>query len=142
MMNGDKRLFGTCHCGAVKISVPADMDFTSARRCDCSFCRRRWAPSAGIAEDQFRVEKGADMLSLYQFNTLAAEHYFCRKCGIYTHHRRRSDPLIFGINVTCFDHINMSDYNCVDINDGINHPSDQLSDQLSDQISDRTKDRK
>ncbi|MGB2324776.1 MAG: GFA family protein, partial [Candidatus Puniceispirillales bacterium] len=86
MMNSDKRLFGTCHCGAVKISVPADMDFTSARRCDCSFCRRRWAPSAGIAEDQFRVEKGADMLSLYQFNTLAAEHYFCRKCGIYTHH--------------------------------------------------------
>ena len=124
-MNSDKRLIGSCHCGAVQISVPADMDFTTARRCDCSFCRRRWAPSAGVLEHDLRVEKGADMLSLYQFHTAVAEHYFCRKCGIYTHHRRRIDPSVFGVNVTCFDHIKMTDYNCVAINDGIHHPKDR-----------------
>ena len=126
-MDSDKRLTGTCHCGAVHISVPEDTDFTTARRCDCSFCRRRWAPNAGIAEHDLRIDKGADMLTLYQFHTAVAEHYFCRNCGIYTHHRRRSDPSEFGVNVTCFDHIDMADYNCVDIHDGRNHPRDDDS---------------
>jgi hypothetical protein len=29
--------------------------------------------------------------------------------------------------VTCFDHIDMADYNCVDIHDGRNHPRDNDS---------------
>jgi hypothetical protein len=65
------------------------------------------------------------MLTLYQFNTKKAEHFFCRHCGIYTHHRRRSDTSEFGVNITCFDHINMQDYNNVAILDGINHPKDR-----------------
>jgi hypothetical protein len=124
-METDKRMIARCHCGAVEIAIPADTDFSVARRCDCSYCRRRWVPTAGVDADNIEVIKGADMLTLYQFNTKKAEHFFCRHCGIYTHHRRRSDTSEFGVNITCFDHINMQDYNNVAILDGINHPKDR-----------------
>ena len=124
-METDKRMIGRCHCGAVEIAIPADTDFSVARRCDCSYCRRRWVPTAGVDADNIEVIKGADMLTLYQFNTKKAEHFFCRHCGIYTHHRRRSDTSEFGVNITCFDHINMQDYNNVAILDGVNHPKDR-----------------
>jgi hypothetical protein len=124
-METDKRITGTCHCGAVEIAIPADTDFSVARRCDCSYCRRRWVPTAGVDADNIEVIKGADMLSRYQFNTKVAEHFFCRNCGIYTHHRRRSNASEFGVNITCFDHIKMQDYNNVAICDGINHPKDR-----------------
>ncbi len=124
-METDKRMIGRCHCGAVEIAIPADTDFSVARRCDCSYCRRRWVPTAGVDADNIEVIKGAEMLTLYQFNTKKAEHFFCRHCGIYTHHRRRSDTSEFGVNITCFDHINMQDYNNVAIHDGINHPKDR-----------------
>lgn len=124
-METDKRMIGRCHCGAVEIAIPADTDFSVARRCDCSYCRRRWVPTAGVDADNIEVIKGAEMLTLYQFNTKKAEHFFCRHCGIYTHHRRRSDTSEFGVNITCFDHINMQDYNNVAILDGINHPKDR-----------------
>jgi hypothetical protein len=38
------------------------------------------------------ITAGEEALTLYQFGTLAAKHYFCSKCGIYTHHQRRSNP--------------------------------------------------
>lgn len=124
-METEKRITGTCHCGAVEIAIPADTDFSVARRCDCSFCRRRWTPTVGVDEDKIEVIKGADMLKRYQFNTKVAEHFFCQNCGIYTHHRRRSNASEFGVNITCFDHIVMQDYNNVAICDGINHPKDR-----------------
>ena len=124
-METDKRMIGRCHCGAVEIAIPADTDFSAARRCDCSYCRRRWAPTAGVDADKIEVIKGAEMLTRYQFNTKVAEHFFCQKCGIYTHHRRRSNASEFGVNITCFDHINMQDYNNVAILDGVNHPKDR-----------------
>jgi len=42
-------------------------------------------------------------LTLYQWNTFTAKHYFCRVCGIYTHHQRRSDPTQYGFNVACIE---------------------------------------
>ena len=69
--------------------------------------------------DQFILEKGAESLALYQWNTAIDKHYFCKTCGIYTHHIRRSDPSVYGVNVGCFDDINIRDYLTPDINDGI-----------------------
>ena len=51
----------------------------------------------------FRLIAGTDKLSRYQWNTQVAEHYFCSICGIYTHHRRRSAPDMYAINVACLD---------------------------------------
>ena len=68
---------------------------------------------------QFIFEKGAASLILYQWNTAIAKHYFCKICGIYTHHIRRSDPSVYGVNIGCFDEINIRDYLVTDINDGV-----------------------
>ncbi len=66
---------------------------------------------------------GADNLTLYQFNTKVAEHYFCKTCGIYTHHNRRSNPQEAGINLACLaGHTPLLPD--VVVNDGRNHPTD------------------
>ena len=80
---------------------------------------------AGVPVTGLRVTKGADMLTLYQFNTKTAKHYFCSHCGIYTHHQRRSNPDQFGFNVGCLDGVDPFELGEVITNDGVNHPSDR-----------------
>ena len=85
----------------------------------------RGAIAASVVLDGLRILKGADQLSLYQFNTMTAKHYFCSVCGIYTHHQRRSDPKQFGFNVACLEGLNPFDLGDVPVLDGINHPADR-----------------
>lgn len=98
-----RRIRASCHCGAVAISAEPIGDEIRPRRCTCSFCRRRQAGNVSARADSLTIHKGAGALTLYQFGTRTAEHYFCRHCGIYTHHRRRSDPSEIGINIGCVD---------------------------------------
>src|SRR3546814_9051600 len=44
--------------------------------------------------------------------------------GIYTHHRRRSDPEQHGYNVGCLEGINPFAIPDVPVEDGVNHPAD------------------
>ena len=73
------------------------------------------------------IVAGGDALTLYQFNTLSAKHYFCSKCGIYTHHQRRSDPSQYGVNAAILAGVSPFDFAEVPVTDGINHPSDGAS---------------
>ena len=74
--------------------------------------------------DKLTVAKGAENLSLYQFNTNTAKHYFCKTCGIYTHHQRRSNPNEYGVNAGCIEGVNPRDLEPVAWGDGVNHSSD------------------
>ena len=65
--------------------------------------------------------------SVYQFNTGTAKHFFCSKCGIYTHHQRRSNPHQFGVNVACLSGLSPFDFEDVVVFDGVNHPEDAYS---------------
>ena len=85
-------LNGACHCGAVQFTVTLTEGFASARRCTCSICRMRGAVAVTSTPDAFRITQGEDKLATYRFNTGTAEHHFCTVCGIYTHHKRRSNP--------------------------------------------------
>lgn len=115
---------GTCHCGAVQFEVTLAGGLAAAHRCTCSFCRMRGAVAASAALDDFQITKGAEALSLYQFNTRTARHYFCETCGIYTHHQRRSNPNEFGINIACLENVSPFDLAEVPVFDGVQHPSD------------------
>lgn len=75
-----------CHCGSVKFTVRLEQGLIDPRRCNCSMCRRRGAVVASVELDDLTIEAGEELLSLYQFNTNTAKHYFCSRCGIYTHH--------------------------------------------------------
>ncbi len=115
---------GACHCGTVQFRVTLTHGLNTARRCTCSYCRMRGAVAVSANLDGISITSGEDSLSLYQFGTGAAKHYFCSKCGIYTHHQRRSNPNQFGINVACLDGISPFDFDEVPVNDGVNHPTD------------------
>ena len=116
---------GACHCGSVKFEVDLPGGFEDLSRCNCSMCARRGAVVTSVPLDAFRILKGAENLTLYQFNTKTAEHYFCATCGIYTHHRRRSNPNQFGVNVACIEGVNPFELGDIPTTDGINHSSDR-----------------
>jgi hypothetical protein len=92
---------GACHCGAVRFTVTLADGQDNPRRCNCSLCRMRGAVVVSARAGDLTIESGADVLQLYRFNTMQAEHYFCSRCGIYAHHKRRSKPNELGVNVAC-----------------------------------------
>ncbi len=114
----------SCHCGAVVLSFKLHNGLEEARRCDCSFCMRRGAVAATVKLGDLEVVKGEENLSLYSFNTHTAKHYFCKTCGIYTHHQRRSNPDEFGVNIGNIQGVNVRSLGEIGWVDGINHPSD------------------
>ena len=75
--------------------------------------------------DDLIVTAGRDLLTLYQFNTMSAEHYFCSRCGIYPYHRRRSNPNHVSINVACLSGVSPFDFARVPVYDGVTHHSDR-----------------
>lgn len=115
----------SCHCGAVQFELTLQKGLDDPRRCDCSMCRRRGAIVASVKLDGIKILKGIDKLSLYQFNTMTAKHYFCSVCGIYTHHQRRSNPTQYGFNVACLEGVNPLELKDIPTYDGVNHPSDK-----------------
>ena len=116
-----------CHCGAVRLRLTLPNGIENPRRCDCSMCRRRGAIVASVNLSNLEVVQGHDTLGCYQFNTMTAKHFFCTKCGIYTHHQRRSNPNQYGYNVGCLEGVNPFELENVAVLDGINHPADRMS---------------
>ncbi|MBV9827575.1 MAG: GFA family protein [Alphaproteobacteria bacterium] len=124
-MSASEPMNGACHCGTVRFTVTLAEGLDQPRRCDCSFCRMRGAVVVSARREDFTITAGEDALALYQFNTKQAEHFFCSRCGIYTHHRRRSNPDLFGVNVACLEGVSPFDFPTVPVYDGITHPGDR-----------------
>ena len=96
---------GSCHCGAVRFEVCGEpREFTT---CDCSICARRNVPMWMVHVDDLRILAGEDRLTLYQWNTHVAKHYFCSVCGIYPFHRKRMAPDHYSVNVHCVQELDM-----------------------------------
>ena len=114
----------SCHCGGVKFRVTLSEGNNPPRRCTCSLCRMRGAVVVSAPLEGIVFTQGEELLTLYQFGTMTAKHYFCSRCGIYTHHQRRSNPNEFGINVACLEDVSPFDFKEVIVNDGVNHPAD------------------
>jgi hypothetical protein len=119
-----KQIDGACHCGTVRFRVRLGDGFRTARRCTCSYCRMRGAVAVSAPVGGIEILAGAEALTAYRFNTGTAQHFFCSRCGIHTHHQRRSNPSQYGVNVACLDGINPFDFPEVTVLDGVNHPSD------------------
>jgi len=117
-------LTGQCHCGVVRFEVRLSDGFNTIRRCTCSYCRMRGAIAVSAELGGIRFLRGEEVLSNYRFNTGEAQHFFCSRCGIYTHHQRRSNPNQYGINVACLDGVSPFDFREVPVGDGVNHPND------------------
>jgi hypothetical protein len=116
---------GTCHCQSVKFEVELVNGIEDPKRCNCSFCRRRGTIVAVVPKEKFKVLQGADKLTLYEFNTRTAKHYFCSLCGIHTHNVSRTNPNQIRYNVGCLDGIDPFELGEIPVSDGINHPADR-----------------
>ncbi|KUP91282.1 GFA family protein [Tritonibacter horizontis] len=127
----DETCRATCHCGAVTISALLPDGLASASRCDCSFCLRRGAAAVTARTDSLRILQGEENLTLYTWGSHTAQHYFCKTCGIYMYHQRRSDPRQCGINLACIDGGNprhhARTHGEIPWSDGVNHPSDRTT---------------
>jgi hypothetical protein len=115
---------GACHCGAVRFRVTLADGLRQPRRCDCSLCRMRGAVVVSARAEDLVVVEGGEVLTEYRFNTGTARHFFCSRCGIYTHHRRRSNPDQYGVNVACLAGVSPFDFPEVPVQDGRTHPAD------------------
>lgn len=93
---------GSCHCGTVRFEVETPL--LPVGRCNCSVCRRKGAlMTPFFDEKKLCILAGEDALTLYQFNSYAAKHYFCKHCGIYPFHQTRKDSKLWRANVGCLD---------------------------------------
>jgi hypothetical protein len=118
---------GACHCGTVRFRVRLTNGLHTARRCTCSYCRMRGAVMVTADLDGIEMIQVKESLGLYEFGTRTAKHFFCSKCGIYTHHQRRSNPRQIGLNVACLKDVGPFDFEAVPVNDGVRHPTDSSS---------------
>ena len=115
-----------CHCGEVELEIKeSEGALNKFLRCNCTLCKKKGYIMTFAPITDVKITKGEDKLKLYQYHTKVAEHYFCTECGIYTHHKMRSRPDTFGLNVGCIDDIDQFKLENVGLNDGQNHPMDQ-----------------
>jgi hypothetical protein len=78
---------------------------------------------ASVPIANLSIVKGQELLSLYKWGTQVAEHYFCSRCGIHTHHRRRSNPAEYGVNIACVEGVKALEFGDVPIGNGnLNRP--------------------
>ena len=131
MNQSDEAVNGACHCGTVRFKVKLDDGLNTALRCNCSLCRMRGAVAVSAAVGNIEFTRGEEALTLYQFNTKIAKHYFCSVCGIYTHHQRRSNPRQYGINAACLEGVSPFDFDEVVVTNGINHEADNKGQSTS-----------
>ena len=116
----------TCHCGRVEVEIKLqEKGFEKLLRCNCSICKRKGYIMAPVSSENFKLIKGQELLTLYQYHTKVAKHYFCSRCGICTHTNPRSNPKMYMINVACVEGVNPFELENVSVNDGENHPMDK-----------------
>ena len=57
--------------------------------------------------EQFRLLSEPTAVTLYQFNTKTARHYFCPVCGIHSYYIPRSHPDKIDVNVRCLEGVDL-----------------------------------
>ena len=61
------------------------------------------------------------MLMYNKFDTDFKLHYFCRFCGVYTHHKRRRYPDQISVNFACLDDLDLPEDINIGLVDGASH---------------------
>tara|TARA_B100000035_G_scaffold102504_1_gene86916 strand:+ start:242 stop:478 length:237 start_codon:yes stop_codon:yes gene_type:complete len=74
-----------------------------------------------VSQKFFNLLEGKEYLGLYKWNKNIAEHYFCKICGVYTHHKRRRYPDQISVNFACLDDLDFPEETNIALLDGADH---------------------
>jgi hypothetical protein len=74
-----------------------------------------------VSQELFTLLEGNEYLGLYKWNKNIAEHYFCKVCGVYTHHKRRRYPDQISVNFACLDDLDLPEEINIGLVDGVSH---------------------
>ncbi len=96
------KLEGGCHCGAVRFAIEVQPPLEMLD-CNCSICSKTGFLHLIVPHGDFVLLSGADSLTSYRFGTGAAEHLFCRTCGIKSFYQPRSHPEAWSVHFRCLD---------------------------------------
>jgi hypothetical protein len=94
---------GTCHCGAVRLTLPATPEV--ATDCNCSLCRRIGGPWVYFPWGSVAIAAAPGATEGYVQGDRTLRTVRCRTCGCTTHW----EPLAptpesrHGVNLGCFD---------------------------------------
>ena len=114
-------VIGYCHCQKVKFKVKADSLSKIFYKCDCSLCKKKSITMKFLSKEDFNLVYGEDFLTSYKWNKKIAQHFFCKICGVYTHHIRRRDPSQISINVECIEDFSISEDDVIELVNGSAH---------------------
>ena len=78
-------------------------DLSRATQCNCSICTRKGTLNYRVSTENLELLSGKDALSVYQFGTKKAKHYFCTTCGIHPFSNPRAAPEMYAVNIRCLD---------------------------------------
>jgi len=109
---------GSCHCEKVSFQIKAKNVMDELYRCNCSLCMKKSIIMKFVDKHDFSLLEGEEFLSSYKWNKNIAEHFFCKVCGIYTHHKRRKDPNQISVNIACIENISLPAENIIGTVDG------------------------
>ena len=112
---------GSCHCKKVLFSLKTSSIFEEVYKCNCSLCMKKGIIMKSIPKKEFMLESSSKFLGQYIWNKKIAKHYFCLKCGVYTHHVRRRDPEQISVNLRCVDDIFIPENTVINLIDGASH---------------------
>jgi len=93
---------GGCHCGRIRFEVLAP-EHLEVSDCNCSICAKSGYLHLMVAKGRFKLLRGEQFLTAYQFNTGTARHLFCSVCGIKSFYVPRSHPDGYSVNARCLD---------------------------------------
>jgi len=104
-----KTYHGSCHCGRVTFTATTELDYVVS--CNCSICSKKGVLHHRVTAEQFNLEKGMEYLTLYQFDSKEAKHFFCSVCGIHPFSNPRAAPDMYNINVRCLEDFDLESEN-------------------------------
>ncbi len=76
-------LQGTCHCGAVRLTLPAMPE--RATSCNCSLCHRLGGVWGYFGWGEVRIDAAPGALTDYAWGDRTLRTMRCRHCGCATH---------------------------------------------------------
>lgn len=93
---------GGCHCGAVRFAITVEPPL-ELLDCNCSICSKTGYLHLIVPHARFELLNGEGNLCSYRFGSGAAEHLFCRTCGIKSFYQPRSHPDAWSVHFRCLD---------------------------------------